>query len=131
MRDVNGNSIAKVDFTERAAQLVIYSEVILQHYDSNPLDFIVDESAVHYPFVYEPDCQPELAAFMHILYPKDAARLREWLSSVLETGRQDRDHRPAPARQPAYPRYLSIPTPGRTGRANARGNIVKEQRLVP
>jgi len=86
MRDVNGNSIAKVDFTEKAAQLMIYSELVLQHYDSNPLDFLVDESAVHYPFVYEPDCQPELAAFMHIIYPKDTARLREWLAQFWKPG---------------------------------------------
>jgi len=86
MRDVNGNSIAKVDFTEKASQLTIYSKVILQHYDSNPLDFIVDESAVNYPFIYEPDCQPELTAFMHILYPKDTARLREWLTQFWKPG---------------------------------------------
>jgi len=86
MRDVNGNSIAKVDFTEEAAQLMIYSELRLQHYDSNPLDFIVDDSAVHYPFVYEPDAQPELAAFMHIIYPKDTARLREWLTQFWKPG---------------------------------------------
>jgi len=79
MRDVNSNSIAKVDFTESAAQLVIYSELILQHYDANPLDFILKESAVNYPFVYEPDSQPELAPFMHIIYPKDTACLKEWL----------------------------------------------------
>jgi len=86
MRDVNGNSIAKVDFTEPATQLMIYSELVLQHYDANPLDFMVDESAVHYPFVYEPDCQPELAAFMHIIYPKDTARLREWLVQFWKPG---------------------------------------------
>ncbi len=88
MRDVNGNSIAKVDFTEEASQLMIYSELLLQHYDSNPLDFVIDESAVHYPFVYDPDSQPELAAFMHIIYPKDTARLREWLGQFLKTGNQ-------------------------------------------
>ena len=31
MRDVNGNSIALVDFTERADELMIYSELVLQH----------------------------------------------------------------------------------------------------
>jgi len=86
MRDVNGNSIAKVDFTEEASQLMIYSELMLQHYDSNPLDFIVDESAVQYPFIYEPDAQPELAVFMHIIYPKDTARLREWLVQFWKPG---------------------------------------------
>jgi transglutaminase-like putative cysteine protease len=86
MRDVNGNSIAKVDFTEDAPKLMIYSELVLHHYDSNPLDFIVDESAVQYPFIYEPDAQPELAAFMHIIYPKDTARLREWLAQFWRPG---------------------------------------------
>ena len=86
MRDVNGNSIAKVDFTESATQLMIYSELILQHYDSNPLDFILDEGAVYYPFVYEPDSLPDLAAFMHIIYPKDTARLQEWLTQFWKPG---------------------------------------------
>lgn len=86
MRDVNGNSIAKVDFTERAAKLTIYSEVLLEQYDSDPLDFIVEESAVYYPFVYDPDSQPELTAFMHILYPKDAAALRQWLARFWKPG---------------------------------------------
>ena len=86
MRDVNGNSIAKVDFTESAAQLMIYSELILQHYDSNPLDFILEESAVNYPFVNEPDSQPELAPFKHIIYPKDAARLKDWLTQFWKPG---------------------------------------------
>jgi len=86
MRDVNGNSIAKVDFTEPAAQLMIYSELVLQHYDSNPLDFILEESAVHYPFVYEPDSHTELAPFAHIIYPKDTARLREWLTQFWKPG---------------------------------------------
>jgi transglutaminase-like putative cysteine protease len=86
MRDVHGNSIAKVDFSEQASQLMIYSELILQHYDSNPLDFILDEGAVYYPFVYEPDSLPDLAAFMHIIYPKDTARLKEWLTQFWKPG---------------------------------------------
>jgi len=86
MRDVEGNSIARVDFAETATQLMIYSELILEHYDSNPLDFILDETAVHYPFVYEPDSLPELAPFMHIIYPKDAVRLKDWLNQFWKPG---------------------------------------------
>ena len=41
MRDVNGNSIALVDFAERANELMVYSELDLHHYDSDPLDFRV------------------------------------------------------------------------------------------
>jgi transglutaminase-like putative cysteine protease len=86
MRDVNGNSIAKVEFTEKASQLRIYSELNLQHYDSNPLDFILEEHAAHYPFVYEPDSQVELGAFTHIIYPKDTTALREWLAQFWKPG---------------------------------------------
>ena len=86
MRDVNGNSIASVDFTEQASQLMIYSELVLQHYDSNPLDFILQESAVYYPFVYDPVALPELTAFTIIIYPKDTARLREWLTQFWKPG---------------------------------------------
>jgi len=86
MRDVNGNSIAKVDFTQRAAQLSFYSEVILQQYDTNPLDFILEESAVTYPFVYDSDSLPELTTFMALLYPRDAPALREWLGLFLKPG---------------------------------------------
>jgi transglutaminase-like putative cysteine protease len=86
MRDVNGNSIAKVDFTQTAAQISFYSEVILQQYDTNPLDFILEESAVNYPFIYDPDSLQELTAFMALLYPKDSAVLREWLGQFLKPG---------------------------------------------
>ena len=86
MRDVNGNSIAKVHFTEQASELKIYSELVLQHYDSNPLDFILEEGAMHYPFVYDPDALPELAAYTHIIYPKDTERLREWLTQFWKPG---------------------------------------------
>ena len=46
MRDVNGNSLAKVDFSAAARQVSFYSEVVLSQYDTNPLDFILEESAV-------------------------------------------------------------------------------------
>ena len=86
MRDVNSNSIAKIDFSEAAKQLSFYSEVVLDQYDANPLDFILEESAVHYPFVYDPEALPELTAFTHIIYAKDTARLREWLTQFWKAG---------------------------------------------
>jgi transglutaminase-like putative cysteine protease len=86
MRDVNGNSIAKVDFLEKATQLSFYSELVLSQYDVNPLDFILEGSAVQYPFVYDSDSLPELTAYMAILYARDAAALREWLSQFWKPG---------------------------------------------
>lgn len=86
MRDVNGNSIAKVDFREPADHLMVYSELVLEHYDSNPLDFILEDHAVYYPFVYDPDTLPELTAFTPIIYPKDTAYLRNWLTQFWKPG---------------------------------------------
>jgi transglutaminase-like putative cysteine protease len=86
MRDVNGNSIAKIDFFAPSDTLTFYSELVLSHYDSNPLDFLLEESAVHYPFVYHADSQPELAPFMHMLYPRDTAAVRDWVAQFWKTG---------------------------------------------
>ena len=86
MRDVNGNSLAKVDFNQSASQVSFYSEVVLEQYDVNPLDFILEDYAVHYPFVYDPDCLPELSPFMALIYPKDTAYLREWLNQFSKPG---------------------------------------------
>lgn len=88
MRDVNGNSIARVDFTEPADKLMFYSEVVLNQYDTNPLDFILEQSAVNYPFVYDPDSLPELSPYMAILYPRGTATLREWLEQFWKPGDQ-------------------------------------------
>jgi len=86
-RDVNGNSIALVDFTERDKELMIYSELVLHHYDADPLDFRVEPYALHYPFVYDPWTLPELTAFTHIVFPVDAERVRRWLGQFWVPGK--------------------------------------------
>jgi transglutaminase-like putative cysteine protease len=86
MRDVYGNSLAKVEFTQMASQISFYSELVLQQYDTNPLDFILELGAVNYPFVYDADSLVELTAFMAILYPRDVNALREWLGQFWKPG---------------------------------------------
>jgi transglutaminase-like putative cysteine protease len=86
MRDVYGNCLAKVEFTEMASEISFYSELLLQQYDVNPLDFILEDNAVNYPFVYDADSLAELTAFMTILYPRDVAPLTEWLSQFWKPG---------------------------------------------
>lgn len=52
-RDVEGNSVAVAGFAPSATQhLGIESEVIVQQYNEDPLDFIVADYAVNYPFTY-------------------------------------------------------------------------------
>ncbi|SDU13250.1 Transglutaminase-like enzyme, putative cysteine protease [Verrucomicrobium sp. GAS474] len=86
LRDVNGNCIARVDFTERADHLMIYSELVLQHYDSNPFDFQLDRAAATYPFIYPAGSKSELSAFTQILYPKDTAALVVYLDPFWKPG---------------------------------------------
>lgn len=54
-RDVEGNSVAIASFTAPATQLLIESEVIIQQFNEDPLDFIVENYAIDYPFVYQGD----------------------------------------------------------------------------
>ncbi len=86
MRDVNGNSIAKVDFLEKASKLTFSSELVLNQYDVNPFDFVLDESAVSYPFVYDADSLPELTTYMARLYPRGTSLQQEWLPRFCKPG---------------------------------------------
>lgn len=78
-RDVFDNSVAVVSFLETASQLVVGSEVIIQHYDEAPLDFIVEDYAVRYPFEYQPEERVDLAPFQQPVYPNQQGVLRSWL----------------------------------------------------
>ena len=45
-RDIYGNSVAGVTFSETTSVLTIVSEVVISHYEAEPLDFLVDEKAI-------------------------------------------------------------------------------------
>ncbi len=79
LRDTYGNSIAVASFPEPGTSLHIFSEVVVQHYNQNPEDFIIDPEAVAYPFRYGMDEQPELIPYRLSSYPQDSAVMREWL----------------------------------------------------
>jgi hypothetical protein len=51
-RDVEDNSVATASFDTTASQLLIESEVVIQQYNEDPLDLLVDEYALHFPFPY-------------------------------------------------------------------------------
>ena len=67
-RDVFDNSVAVASFTETAQRLTIGSEVIIQHFEVAPLDFIVEDYAVHYPFEYLQEERVDLAPFQQPVY---------------------------------------------------------------
>jgi transglutaminase-like putative cysteine protease len=70
-RDVFDNSVAVVNFLEPSARLTVTSEVVIQHYDEAPLDFLVEDYAVNYPFVYQVEERADLLTFQQPAYPND------------------------------------------------------------
>ncbi len=86
LRDVYGNSIAVVDFHERASQLSVYSEVLLQHFDINPFDFYIESEAIRYPFSYSPEALLELSSLLVPAYPEDTPTVRDWLGQFWKPG---------------------------------------------
>jgi transglutaminase-like putative cysteine protease len=69
-RDESDNSVAITRFSEPTRQLKIVSEVRLQHYDEWPLDFLVDDYAVLYPFAYENEEHMALTPYLRDVYPQ-------------------------------------------------------------
>ncbi len=78
-RDVYNNSVATVNFHEPANRLSIYTEVIIAHYDEAPLDFIVEDYAVNFPFKYQPYEETDLLPFLKPNFPKQREVIKDWL----------------------------------------------------
>ena len=80
--DVEGNSLAVATFAEPATQLAIESEVIIQQYNETPLNFLVADYAVDYPFAYLPDDRIMLLPYMAFPEPQTRNLLTEWISDL-------------------------------------------------
>lgn len=85
-RDVYDNAVALVSFPEPASRLVIDSRQVLQHYDDRPLDFLVADSAVSFPFQYEAAERIELDPYLLPIYNQDAGILNTWLQQFWRSG---------------------------------------------
>jgi transglutaminase-like putative cysteine protease len=79
LRDVYDNSVAIATFTSPSAHLAIVSECVVQQFDESPLDFLVADFAVHYPFTYDADSAEVLRPYLRSLPPGDQAALRAWV----------------------------------------------------
>ena len=87
-REVEGNSVAIASFSQPTRQLAIESELIIQQYLENPLDFLVSDYAVAYPFSYELDDLALLAPYMTAADRDAGDELNRWISSVWQPGEQ-------------------------------------------
>jgi transglutaminase-like putative cysteine protease len=78
-RDMFDNSLALVEFNAPTNRLTIASEVMIQHYEHAPFDFMLDDSAATYPFRYAFDEQADLAAYQQPMYQADQPAVHQWL----------------------------------------------------
>jgi len=81
-RDVYGNSVAIVKFLEPASDLVITSEVVVEHYGEQALDFMLAEYAQRFPFRYDPMEQVDLTPYELSLFPQENTIIREWIADI-------------------------------------------------
>ena len=86
LRDVHGNSIAVITFSEPSDRLVIASEVDVEFRSDNPIECLIDPGARCFPFQYAPDEQLELMSYRLPSYPYDGPMLQEWLRELYRPG---------------------------------------------
>lgn len=81
-RDAEGNSVATASFAQKTQQLIFESEVIIQQYNEAPLNFMVAEYAVHYPFNYTQDDQVLLSPYMQLPDQDTQQQIKRWTQQL-------------------------------------------------
>ena len=78
-RDAYDNSVAQTTFLVPDSQLRISSRVLIQHYDDQPLDFLVADYAVFFPFQYDTAERVDLWPYLSTIFDQDRSILDDWL----------------------------------------------------
>ena len=81
-RDALDNSIIIASFPLLASLLSIESQIVVEHHDEQPLDFMVDERARMHPFFYDEAEAPDLQPFLLAIWPGDQPAIGAWLSTL-------------------------------------------------
>jgi transglutaminase-like putative cysteine protease len=84
--DVEDNSVAIATFDTPTQQLFIESEVLIQQYNESPLDFIVADYAINYPFKYLPNDNFILSSYMVLPNEESRILLNNWIGNVYKYG---------------------------------------------
>jgi transglutaminase-like putative cysteine protease len=87
-RDVYGNSVAIVDFKpEPTSELSVQSVITVEHYDDQPLDFLVDARAVNFPYLLLSHERIELWPYLVPCYGDDQAAVADWVHTFWLPGK--------------------------------------------
>ena len=91
LRDFHGNSLAVVHFLEPASELMIHSDLTLNHFESNPFDFYLQPEAVRYPFLYDEETFLAVSSMARPAFPRNAPASRlGWPNSGSRANRSGR-----------------------------------------
>jgi hypothetical protein len=85
-RDVYDNAVAQATFLEPSSQLSIGSRVLIQHYDDQPLDFLMADYAVLFPFQYDAAERLDLGPYLSAIFEQDRPILSSWLQQFWYSG---------------------------------------------
>jgi transglutaminase-like putative cysteine protease len=83
LRDVYDNSVAVVDQIEPAARLSVRSTLLVEQYNTNPFDFVLEPQALEIPFQYREEERADVQAFLERGHPADDDALRHWVRPFL------------------------------------------------
>jgi transglutaminase-like putative cysteine protease len=85
-RDVYGNSVAVATFLHAAKELSIASEVVVENYIDQPLNFVLEDYARYFPFDYDPLEQIDLVPYKTPVYEQDQAAVKAWIADICKPG---------------------------------------------
>lgn len=80
-RDVEGNSVAIANFELPTNQLLIESEVLIQQHNESPLNFLVANYAIDYPFSYKSDDKVLLLPYISLSDSEIITVVNKWIAS--------------------------------------------------
>ncbi|TXH75794.1 transglutaminase family protein [Thiobacillus sp.] len=85
-RDVEDNSVATATFDTPARQLAIESEIIIQQFNETPLDFLVADYAMYYPFAHAPEDRVVLSPYLNTAEHPTDDPLAAWIARLWQPG---------------------------------------------
>jgi transglutaminase-like putative cysteine protease len=86
LRDAYDNSVAIATFEGATTNLAIISECIVQQFDERPLDFLVEDRAVNYPFDYDAESATVLRPYLRGRGQREQAALAAWVRRYWHAG---------------------------------------------
>jgi transglutaminase-like putative cysteine protease len=85
-RDVYDNAVVQVTFLQPGKCLSIDSRILIEHYDDQPLNFLVADYAVLFPFQYDIAERVDLEPYLSLIFDQDNRALSDWLQQFWQAG---------------------------------------------